>query len=307
MQSYCARMPPSNSPVTSVTSTDIRCNVGGTTGVAGKKCPVVAGQTVTVEMHAQPGDRSCADIAIGGAHYGPVIVYLSKVADATTADGSGGWFKIFEDTWSPNGSVGDDDNWGTNDLNNCCGRMNVKIPSDIPAGDYLLRSEVIALHVAGTTGGAQFYMTCYQITVTGGGSASPATVDFPGAYSASDPGILIDIHVSLSTYIAPGPTVYSGGTTKSAGASCTGVEASTATGATYTGTGSSGSSTGASSAASATGTATSSSGSGSTGSTGSCQAAQYAQCGGTGYTGCTECVSGSTCSAVSPPYYSQCV
>lgn len=45
-------MPPSNSPVTSVSSTDIRCNVGGATGISGKKCPVVAGQTVTVEMHA---------------------------------------------------------------------------------------------------------------------------------------------------------------------------------------------------------------------------------------------------------------
>lgn len=51
-------------------------------------------------MHQQPGDRSCANEAIGGAHYGPVIVYLSKVADAATADGSAGWFKVFEDTWS---------------------------------------------------------------------------------------------------------------------------------------------------------------------------------------------------------------
>lgn len=31
----CVRTPPSNNPVTSVTSNDIRCNVGGATGVAG--------------------------------------------------------------------------------------------------------------------------------------------------------------------------------------------------------------------------------------------------------------------------------
>lgn len=31
----CVRTPPSNSPVTSVTSNDIVCNVGGTTGVSG--------------------------------------------------------------------------------------------------------------------------------------------------------------------------------------------------------------------------------------------------------------------------------
>jgi cellulase len=38
--------------------------------------------------------------------------------------------------------------------------MNVKIPADIAAGDYLLRAEVIALHVAGSSGGAQLYMSC---------------------------------------------------------------------------------------------------------------------------------------------------
>jgi hypothetical protein len=58
------------------------------------------------------------------------------------------------------GGVGDNDYWGTKDLNTCCGKMNVKIPTDIPAGDYLLRAEALALHVAGSIGGAQFYMTC---------------------------------------------------------------------------------------------------------------------------------------------------
>lgn len=61
---------------------------------------------------------------------------------------------------NPSGNSADDDYWGTKDLNKCCGRMNVKIPSDIAAGDYLLRAEVIALHVAGSSGGAQLYMSC---------------------------------------------------------------------------------------------------------------------------------------------------
>jgi cellulase len=50
MGSQCVRMPKSNSPVTNVASTDIRCNVGGSVGVAGK-CTVAPGSTVTVEMH----------------------------------------------------------------------------------------------------------------------------------------------------------------------------------------------------------------------------------------------------------------
>jgi cellulase len=46
----CVRMPRGNSPVSSVSSNDMRCNAGGTAGVSGK-CAVNAGDTVTVEMH----------------------------------------------------------------------------------------------------------------------------------------------------------------------------------------------------------------------------------------------------------------
>lgn len=46
----CIRMPSGNSPVSSVSGSDIRCNAGGSKGVAGK-CAVAAGDTVTVEMH----------------------------------------------------------------------------------------------------------------------------------------------------------------------------------------------------------------------------------------------------------------
>ncbi|KAL1860526.1 hypothetical protein Daus18300_009158 [Diaporthe australafricana] len=180
-------------------------------------------------MHQQPNTKDCASEAIGGAHYGPVQAYLAKVSDASTAVGSSaGWFKIYADTWAQNsaGASGDDDFWGTKDITTCCGRMNFKIPSDIAPGDYL----------SGSSGGAQFYMTCFQITVTGGGSAAPGTIKLPGAYAASDAGILVDIHAPMSTYIAPGPTVYSGGSTKSAGAACAGCESTCAATAGPSGT-----------------------------------------------------------------------
>lgn len=75
---------------------------------------IAAGDTVTVEMHQQPNDRSCANDAIGvslhrklvtadglndqqGNHYGPINIYLAQVPDATTANGyDNGWFKINE-------------------------------------------------------------------------------------------------------------------------------------------------------------------------------------------------------------------
>lgn len=95
------------------------CNAG--TSPAKAKCDVPAGSTVTVEMHQQPNDRSCSNEAIGGAHYGPVLVYMAAVDDAASAEGAdAAWFKVFEDTWSSGGASGSDDNWGTKDLNTCC-------------------------------------------------------------------------------------------------------------------------------------------------------------------------------------------
>jgi hypothetical protein len=73
-----------------------------------------------------------------------------------------------------------------------------------------MRNEHIALHTANSKGGAQFYLSCAQIAVTGGGSKSPSNlVSFPGAYSASDPGILININYPIPTsYVNPGPPTF---------------------------------------------------------------------------------------------------
>jgi cellulase len=148
-------------------------------------------------------------------------------------------FKVFEDGWAPaNKGSGDNDLWGVKDMNSCCGKVDVKIPSDLAPGDYLLRAEVIALHTAQSTNGAQFYMSCCmsnfshsapqvtnegvpadQLTVAGTGSNSPATVKIPGAYKSSDPGIQVNIHAALAKYVVPGPAVIPGGTTKAAGSS----------------------------------------------------------------------------------------
>lgn len=205
---------------------------------------------------------------------------MSKVDDAATADGSSGWFKVFQDGWAknPSGASGDDDFWGTKDLNECCGRMDVKIPDDLPSGDYLLRAEAIALHTAASPGGAQLYMTCYQLTVEGSGNANPPTVNFPGAYSANDPGLLVNIHAPMSDYVVPGPAVYSGGTEKAAGSPCTGCEATCSPG--------SGPSTTLPQPTSPPGGGGGDNG----GNDGGCTAERYQQCGGTGYTGCTNCV-----------------
>jgi hypothetical protein len=47
------------------------------------------------------------------------------------------------------------------------------MPKATPDGDYLLRVEHIALHMASQANKAQFYLACSQIKVTGGGSGTP--------------------------------------------------------------------------------------------------------------------------------------
>jgi cellulase len=74
---------------------------------------------------------------------------------------------VYENGWAAtNKGAGDNDYWGVKDLNTCCGKLDVKIPAELAAGDYLLRAEVIALHTAGSSGGAQFYMSCCRSSPT---------------------------------------------------------------------------------------------------------------------------------------------
>ncbi|KDQ06892.1 carbohydrate-binding module family 1 protein [Botryobasidium botryosum FD-172 SS1] len=288
----CVRTPINNSPVTSVTDPNLACNAGGTKPAI-SNCKVPAGAKVTVEMHQQPGDRSCSEEAIASSHHGPVIVYMAKVADASTAVGStANWFKIAQTGLiSATPSPG---TWGTDQLISNCGKMDIAVPSDIPAGDYLLRAEVIALHAAGSVGGAQFYMSCYQLSVTGGGTASPSTVNIPGAYSANDPGILFNLYTSFTNYTVPGPPVYGGGSTSGSGGSGYPTPAP--------GPLSRGPLT-----ITPTMAATTSTTSASFGVAAAVQSAagRYQQCGGIGYSGPTACANSYKCTRAND-YYSQC-
>lgn len=103
----------------------------------------------------------------------------------------------------------------TNAFSNTTGKSSfpVTIPRCIKSGNYLLRAEHLALHSASTVGGAQFYVSCAQLSVTGGGSTEPSSqylTSFPGAYKATDPGIQININWPIPTsYKNPGPPVFS--------------------------------------------------------------------------------------------------
>jgi hypothetical protein len=87
--------------------------------------------------------------------------------------------------------------------------VTLTLPANIAPGQYLVRQEIIALHLATTLGGAEFYPSCTQINVGGSQTGTPnQTVLFPGAYSDTDPGILDPtVFNAGDTYIFPGPPV----------------------------------------------------------------------------------------------------
>jgi cellulase len=66
--------------------------------------------------------------------------------------------------------------WAVDTLITNRGKHDVTIPAGLAPGKYLLRGEIIALHEADTAfnvnsaRGAQFYMECIQINVTGAGA-----------------------------------------------------------------------------------------------------------------------------------------
>ena len=85
----------------------MRCNRGGAAGVPGV-CSVQSGDTITVQMHQQPNDHACKSEAIGGRHFGPVMIYMCEVPDAKSSNGDCSWVKIAEDSYA-----GTEASWGT--------------------------------------------------------------------------------------------------------------------------------------------------------------------------------------------------
>ncbi|KAL8344087.1 hypothetical protein RB601_004553 [Gaeumannomyces tritici] len=145
-------------------------------------------------------------------HPGPTQYYLARVPagqSAKTWDGSGAvWFR-FSTSATPTVDKNKQLFWpGQNEYKT----VEATIPPSTPSGEYLLRVEHIALHMASQANKAQFYLACSQINVTGGGSGKPAPlVAFPGAYKSQDPGILVNLNNVASQpagYVAPGPAVW---------------------------------------------------------------------------------------------------
>ncbi|KAF3941754.1 Endoglucanase-4 [Dactylella cylindrospora] len=316
-----------NGPVYDMTGPNITCNNGGNNPANVGIVEVAAGDTVTLVWDQW-----------GSSHSGPVMTYMAKCTPNCASfkgDTGSPWFKIDQMGYDP----AKNPPWGSDYLARQGAWWKVTIPSSISAGEYLLRHEILGLHVAGTVNGAQFYPSCVHLRVTGGGSANPSGVSLPGDYDPNDAdGILIQlwqVNQGIKIYTPPGGPVWTGAAPgpqslatptsaayapKSFAPSVRGAATTSTTTLRTTTTSPTTSRTTTTAVVTTTSrtttpvttsrttttssrTTTTTSRTTTTGSTGG--AAQWAQCGGSGFTGPTTCVSPYTC-VVLNPYYSQC-
>ncbi|KAF2665381.1 hypothetical protein BT63DRAFT_63268 [Microthyrium microscopicum] len=140
------------------------------------------------------------------SHMGPVITYMGKLASPTQDPTTVDFFKIYEDGYDTKTHE-----FGSQRLyaNNMTGT--VQIPSNLKAGDYIMRHELVALHYAKKEMGPEFYISCLNVKVLGDGTAEPKKEDlvrFPGAYKPDDPYLAFDLHHHENKYIVPGPKLF---------------------------------------------------------------------------------------------------
>ena len=169
-------------------------------------CPSPAEAVLTFEFRKHSEGKQPGAIAPG--HKGPCAVYLKRMDDMYADSATGpGWFKIWQDGYSTTS-----EQWCVDRLIDNDGLLSVKLPHGLPAGYYLVRPEVLALHNA-VNGDPQFYVGCGQIYLEGPAKAlslpSESTVNIPGYVDGDTPGVKFNIYDKpLPEYSVPGPRVY---------------------------------------------------------------------------------------------------
>jgi hypothetical protein len=163
--------------------------------------------------NAQPGAALTFSWSNGGGgnwphNTGPTLTYMASCG-AVSCDkfdsSQAKWFKISQEGRKANGQ------WAQQDIMNG-GPAHAQIPANLAPGNYLIRHEIIGLHIAQKQGGAEFYAACAQVKVSGNGNGRPnpsQLVSLPGAYHDNDSGIVGNFFNAAATYNFPGPAVVS--------------------------------------------------------------------------------------------------
>jgi hypothetical protein len=165
-----------------------------------------------LNANANPGSQVTfkwqgADRSNWPHNIGPMMTYMASCGEQTCDkfdSTKAKWFKIGEEGKKADGT------WLQNDLKNG-GVAHATIPSNLAAGNYLIKHEIIALHLATSLGGAEFYEGCAQLKVGGNKNGHPAPndlVSLPGAYSDNDKGIFDkNVFDNNDKYVFPGPPI----------------------------------------------------------------------------------------------------
>lgn len=192
---------------------DIVCALNGSP--ANISAPITAGSTLIVDwgMAGQPFPPT---------HWGPVIDYIapcngpcSKVKKENLK-----FVKIAQKGWI-NNSTFPEGYWATSELVDADGVWPIKIPAGLKAGEYVVRNELLALHVAFRAigqgpyykDGAESYPQCVSIKVSGSGTkVITGGVGAKNLYRGDEPGLALDIHQSPNhaDYVIPGPPLWTG-------------------------------------------------------------------------------------------------
>lgn len=199
---------------------DIICHKSATNGAL-NNATVAAGGTVTATWNTWPD-----------SHHGPVITYIAAADDPTTVDKTTlEWIKIDEAGLISGSNPG---TWASDNLISNGFAYDVTIPSALKAGNYVMRHEIIALHGAENSDGAQNYPQCVNLQVTGSGTELPSGTLGTALYTEAEDGIVFNIYTDFSSYPIPGPTLaFGSGSDSSAGnAAATSAAATTAAAAT---------------------------------------------------------------------------
>lgn len=90
------------------------------------------------------------------------------------------------------------------------GTWSATVPKSLAPGNYVFRHELIALHGANTLNGAQNYPQCFNIKITGSGTANPTGTLGTALYKNTDPGIYLNPYQTITSYKIPGPALFTG-------------------------------------------------------------------------------------------------
>ncbi|KAI5796418.1 glycosyl hydrolase family 61-domain-containing protein [Geopyxis carbonaria] len=193
----------SNWPVTAVASPNLTCSHNPIPGAAALVAPARPGAVMELLYTPWPNN-----------HFGPILTYMASChgscANYTAYEAQ--WFKIAQDGLRADGS------WASDEFIAANSTWRVEVPKDLPAGEYLVRNELVSLHAVEQYG-AEIYPACFQIAIVGEAAAReggaegvlPVGVRIPGPefYKVDEPGLMYNVTTDAGKpYVFPGPPVY---------------------------------------------------------------------------------------------------